>query len=274
MRLTVNRIALLAACGILTGILAVLSVLYFQGRNAPMPANVPVTSPKKASLPPPRKLTEEEKGKLRLEREAARTGQSTSDLQSVPARPEAQIFQEAERAAAAAPEKAMSDLTHKKRQLEKIPEKNVEKINEFLSEKVIGETNRETQVRQEVPIEQFDADSAQIDDCERVPNPDGSWRYVATLVDAKGNSVKVELGETEGAQTWRTMKMVKSNPLMEAIYRGSVMPLLDRKAAKKKPERQPPETAQPESPNAPKPDAVPKTSEKNQPAPEMPSPQH
>ncbi|MGN1274978.1 MAG: hypothetical protein ACI4UF_10345, partial [Thermoguttaceae bacterium] len=96
-------------------------------------------------------------------------------------------------------------------------------------------SDRATEARQEVSPDQFDADSAQIDSCERVPKDEkegGGWRYIATLVDAKGNSMKVELPESEGASTWRTMQMLKENPLMNAIYRNAVMPLLDRKIEK------------------------------------------
>ena len=46
--------------------------------------------------------------------------------------------------------------------------------------------------------------------------------------------MKVELPDSEGASTWRTMQMLKENPIMNAIYRKAVMPLLDRKMEKEK----------------------------------------
>ena len=134
-------------------------------------------------------------------------------------------------------EEKMSDLIHQRRQLEKMPAEHATKALEKVVDFLEARSERATSAQREVSPDQFDADSAQIDSCERIAKDEkdgGGWRYIATLVDANGNSMKVELPESEGASTWRTMQMLKENPIMNAIYRKAVMPLLDRKMEKEK----------------------------------------
>ncbi len=243
MKMTLNRLSVLVAAGILTVILVSLSIFYFQNRSELVSA--PKTSEKspkkeyveKKKVPRP-KLTPEEKEQKLLEREAKRTGQDTEKLREAEQNPTNQIQREMERVAEVAPEEAMSDLVGKKRRLEKMGTEKVEEISDFIGKKMNLESTRETEVRQTVTPDKFDADTAQIADCRREETEDGKFRYMAQLVDAQGNAMEVELHGAEAEQTWRTMKMVKSSPLMEALYRGSVMPLLDRKMTGEKEERE------------------------------------
>lgn len=234
MKWTINRIAVLAAGAVLAGILLILSISYFQEKalNSGTTSKEAVQEKisEKQERPKRPKLTEKEKEQALLEREAKRTGQSTEELQEAAKDPNEQIEREAERVKELSDDQARSELVRKKRQLEKMSEENVEEI---LKQVAPEEPKRETTVQREVSFEEFDADTAQIDDCERFTNEDGTFRYEATLVDAKGNSVKVDMHGAEGEQTYRTMKIIKGNPLMEAIYRRSVMPLLDQKASEK-----------------------------------------
>lgn len=239
MKLTHNQLAISAAALVIAVFLVILSVLYFRAQKTwvPHPTQPVAQQPVK-----PRKLTKEEREARQqeretrqLERQAEVVGVKPEELAEAANEPEKLIDQTMEREEGRTPEEKMSDLIHQRRQLEKMP---AEHASQAL-EKVVGfldaHSERETEARREVSPDQFDADSAQIDSCERIPKDEkdgGGWRYIATLVDAKGNSMKVELPESEGASTWRTMQMLKENPVMNAIYRNAVMPLLDRKLEK------------------------------------------
>lgn len=243
MKMTLNRLSVVVAAGILSVILVSLSILYFQNRSelvsvpktSKTPQKTEITEKKKTPRP---KLTPEEKEQKLLEREAKRTGQDAEKLREAEQNPTNQIQREMERVAEVVPEEAMSDLVGKKRRLEKMGMEKVEEISDFIGKKMNLESTRETEVRQTVTPDKFDADTAQIADCRREETEDGKFRYMAQLVDAQGNAMEVELHGTEAEQTWKTMKMVKSSPLMEALYRGSVMPLLDRKMTGEKEEKE------------------------------------
>ncbi|MFO0868637.1 MAG: hypothetical protein U0935_06770 [Pirellulales bacterium] len=95
-------------------------------------------------------------------------------------------------------------------------------------QRLLGTAPRATAPAAE-PVEgPFDSETAQVHDVRRVESDDGSVRYVAILVDAAGRSSEVELDEETGAQLARTFELIKSNPLLEKVYRGVVMALMDK----------------------------------------------
>ncbi len=233
---SINRFSIIASALVLLGILSILSIWYFQAEkttSAPS-QNTAAAQKKKAPQTPAPKLTEEEKDALRLEREAARTDQSVEEIQkTIEENPEEQVRREAEHAQTLSPEEARSNLVHKKRQLDKMSDENVEGVVEFLDSKSPDLPKRETTAQQEVPIEDFDIDSAQIDDCVREQKEDGTFQYYTVLFDAKGNFVRVPMNESEGESMYRTMKTIQSSPMMEMIYRRMVLPLLDKQLSGK-----------------------------------------
>jgi hypothetical protein len=74
----------------------------------------------------------------------------------------------------------------------------------------------------------FDFDTAQFHDVVREPRESGGWRYRSVLVDAAGRTLETELDAEQGASVYETMRMIKSSPMGEAVYRSLVMPLLDK----------------------------------------------
>lgn len=74
----------------------------------------------------------------------------------------------------------------------------------------------------------FDFDTAQFHDVVREPGESGGWRYRSVLVDAAGRTLETELDADEGESAYETMRMIKSSPLGEALYRSLVMPMLDQ----------------------------------------------
>lgn len=76
--------------------------------------------------------------------------------------------------------------------------------------------------------DRFDAKSAQLHDVLKEVDDDGNDRFVAVLLDAAGRTSKIPLSEDEGKKLHRLMKLIKSNPLLERVYRELAMPLLDQ----------------------------------------------
>lgn len=76
----------------------------------------------------------------------------------------------------------------------------------------------------------FDPKTAQISDVKRIGTEEPP-KYVAILVDANGNSMETELEEPDGSQLYETFQIIKRFPLLEQVYRGTVMGLLDKLAA-------------------------------------------
>ncbi|TXT28590.1 MAG: hypothetical protein FD138_2556, partial [Planctomycetota bacterium] len=74
----------------------------------------------------------------------------------------------------------------------------------------------------------FDPESAQLHDVLKEVNDDGTDRYVAVLLDAQGLTSTIPLSDEEGKKLHRVMQLMKSNPLLERVYRELAMPLLDQ----------------------------------------------
>lgn len=73
----------------------------------------------------------------------------------------------------------------------------------------------------------FDFDTAQLHDVKREAGENGGFRYIATLLDAEGRTLEVELNEAEGETMFETMERLKAFPLADKIYRQITMPLMD-----------------------------------------------
>ena len=84
--------------------------------------------------------------------------------------------------------------------------------------------------------ERFSSESAQLHDVLKEVSDDGKARYMAVLIDAQGLTSKVPLSEDEGKKLHRMMQLIKSNPLLERVYRELAMPLLDQLLKKSPPE--------------------------------------
>ncbi len=86
--------------------------------------------------------------------------------------------------------------------------------------------------------DRFDPESAQLHNVLKEVSDDGQDRYVAVLLDAQGLTSKFPLSEDEGKKLYRMMQLIKSNPLLERVYRELAMPLLDQLLKKSPDEKQ------------------------------------
>lgn len=136
---------------------------------------------------------------------------------------------ETKRAEALNPEQQFQKLQAASNRLSQLSsDKSVSEISDQLR-KVFDFPQRVTEpVADVAETEQFDSESAQLHDVLKEVSDDGTVRYVAILLDAQGRTEKYPLSEDEGKKLHRLMQLIKSNPLLERVYRELAMPLLDQ----------------------------------------------
>jgi hypothetical protein len=103
----------------------------------------------------------------------------------------------------------------------------VEDINSQLR-RVLRAGERADRPAEEPVAGDFDFATAQLHDVLREANEAGQWQFTAILVDSAGRKFESPLDPTAGESAYRTMRLIKSNPLLEKVYRGVVMSMLDQ----------------------------------------------
>ncbi|MDO4550787.1 MAG: hypothetical protein Q4C96_06005 [Planctomycetia bacterium] len=120
-----------------------------------------------------------------------------------------------------------------------------EQLNKYVSAESIDKISKlipnwlNTKTRAEHPAETpppgiFDFDTAQFHEIHRNETEDGKFHYSATLYDAQGRTMVVDLEESEGKPLWDVFQKMKKYPLMDQIYRKIVTSLLDKATAPQK----------------------------------------
>jgi hypothetical protein len=104
---------------------------------------------------------------------------------------------------------------------------NVGDINAQLR-KVLRTEERAERPANEPIAGDFDFATAQLHDVLRVQVEDGKFTFTAILVDAEGRKFESPMSQADGGTAYRTMQLIKSNPLLEKVYRGLVMSMLDK----------------------------------------------
>lgn len=94
--------------------------------------------------------------------------------------------------------------------------------------KALGTTARATKPAAEPVAGEFDFATAQFHEVRREESPQGGFKYTAVLFDAEGRTTLSELDEEEGARMYQLLELIKSSPLMEKIYRGVMLGLIDK----------------------------------------------
>ena len=94
--------------------------------------------------------------------------------------------------------------------------------------KALGTTPRATQPAAEPIAGEFDFGTAQFHEVRRVEDAQGNFKYTAVLFDAAGRTTLAELDEVEGARMYQLLELIKSSPLMEKLYRGVMLGLIDK----------------------------------------------
>ena len=92
----------------------------------------------------------------------------------------------------------------------------------------LGLKPRATRPTEQPAAGPFDMSTAQIHDVRRVELKEGGFKYLAILLDSAGRQMETEIDEETGEQLHRTFELIKTNPLLEKVYRQVVMSLLDK----------------------------------------------
>ena len=106
---------------------------------------------------------------------------------------------------------------------------NIDAMAQFLSG--LAGARKPAPSTNDAPIP-FDANTAQIDRVRKEVDSLERVHYIATLVDANGSTKELELDAQTGAQLYKILKIIESNPLLERVYRKIVMGFLDQALAK------------------------------------------
>lgn len=106
-------------------------------------------------------------------------------------------------------------------------EESTADINAFLG-KLLNTGERATAPAKEPIAGEFDLNSAQLHDVRREMLEDGKFKYIAVLIDPAGRTQETEMPAAEGESAFKTFELIKQNPLLERVYRGVVMSLLDK----------------------------------------------
>lgn len=139
----------------------------------------------------------------------------------------AQLLREIARAEARSDEENLAQLRQLTGRLNETS--SAESVDQLATglKSLFGGSERATQPTTEPAPGEFEIDSAQLHDVRREKLPNGMFRYVAVLIDAKGRLSETDLPEADGKSAFETFELMKSNPLLERVYRGVVMSLLD-----------------------------------------------
>lgn len=105
-------------------------------------------------------------------------------------------------------------------------EKSVDDISAFM-EGITG-SKRATAPNANGGGQPFDPSTAQIHDVRKEIDENNAVRYVVVMVDAKGETAETLIDAETGENLYRTMQLIKANPLLERVYRQMVMGMLDQ----------------------------------------------
>lgn len=103
--------------------------------------------------------------------------------------------------------------------------KSVEEMSEYFGG-IFGK--RASAPVETAKTEEFDVSTAQIHEVRRESVGGSGFAYTLVMVDAKGVTQEIDIDPENGERLYKTMKLIKSNPLLERIYRGILMGILDQ----------------------------------------------
>ncbi|WP_437202621.1 hypothetical protein [Planctomicrobium sp. SH664] len=108
-----------------------------------------------------------------------------------------------------------------------IGESTVDSIGSTLRN-VMKLPERATEPTPEQPGGEFDPQTLQIYDVQRVTSDSGVEVYRGILIDAQGRRQEIEFSAAEGEELFRVFEMMRRYPLLEKLYRGVMMSVFDQ----------------------------------------------
>jgi hypothetical protein len=139
-----------------------------------------------------------------------------------------QLQQARERAAESSAAEQTLELEELARRLGNVSsEQSVEQLTDTLAPWLGIDAARATAPAEKSDDAPFDPDTAQVSDVLRHENG-GAVQYVAVLVDAAGRTLETPLEQADGEALYDVFQLMKKFPLLEMVYRKTVMGLLDQ----------------------------------------------
>lgn len=138
------------------------------------------------------------------------------------------VDREVAKAEGASDEELIARLRHLGDRLENVSSsEGVDEVATVL-ESSLGITKRATPGESSIPAGGFDHTSAQIENVTMSTREDGVVTYIATMSDAAGRQIEVELDEADGKQLYDTFQLMNRYPLLKQVYRKVIMGLMDK----------------------------------------------
>lgn len=139
-----------------------------------------------------------------------------------------QLQQAREQAADRSADQQTRELEELARRLGNVSsEQSVEQLTDTLAPWLGIDASRATAPAEKTDDSPFDPDTAQVSDVLK-HETGGAVRYVAVLVDASGRTLETPLDNADGEALYDVFQLMKKFPLLETVYRKTVMGLLDQ----------------------------------------------
>lgn len=231
MRIKLRKNDKIAACGAVVFLTWILLFLSWSHFRPPLPSSSASsslsTSHKIPPQPPQKSMTPPKSLEKHLEKLPFSTPSPT------PEKVQQEILSIAADTQQKDPRQAIQDLAESGKYLQKkVSSHAIDQISQrFQQWQKLPE--RATEPEFLPPAGNFDFETAQVHDVERFQDTNGKYKYTVLLFDSHGRTFRTEITGAEGESLWKTMQLIKKNPLMEKIYRTMVIPLLDEMIQKK-----------------------------------------
>jgi hypothetical protein len=128
-------------------------------------------------------------------------------------------------------ERKLSELEKNLRRLDSIADEQAVQETSAAVAESLGLDSNQYAPKPETAAGTFDASTAQIDDVLRTGNEQSGWRYESVMVDAAGRKLTVPIPPAEGERLYQTFELMKRYPAASGIYRGVVMPMIQKMLA-------------------------------------------
>ena len=103
--------------------------------------------------------------------------------------------------------------------------KTVDEMSDFFGG-IFG--NRAKEPDPKKSSEPFDVATAQMHDIAKETDEQNNVRYRIVMIDSQGVTQTIDIDAENGERLYKTMKLIKSNPLLERVYRNIIMGILDQ----------------------------------------------
>ncbi len=217
-----KRLALAVSVSLHAVLLLVLMFWYLPQRGDPNAAPV-------ADRSQDVKTAETAKAARQSESTAQRVEPAEADVPEEQIR--ASVESQVEQAERLPDERKLSELEKNLRRLDSITDEQAAREASAAVAESLGLDSNQYVPKPETAAGIFDTSTAQIDEVLRTGSESSGWRYESIMVDAAGRTMTVPVPPAEGERLYETFELMKRYPAARGIYRGVVMPMIQKMLA-------------------------------------------